>query len=155
MKSNTLGEWFLLVSILCLAACPTIGHADEVAGVYRLAEINGQELPAVSWTFSRGEQDCRILVIQSTFLLGSDGKWAALLSEQDVCSAGDGPEVTEGPSRGILTGTYDISGTELELSYEGIVSLGAFSEEGGRLTLRTVGVGRYEGQSLEYVLEKD
>ena len=148
---------FLIVASLIHALCLGNSRADDlsVAGVYVLVEINGSELPAVSWSTDTGGQGCREETLNGTVLFGSDGAWAGLIAERMVCKNSDGSEDIGDPSSSILSGSYTIAGNQITIIFDGIVSTGQYNAEKGLLVFKTVGVGPFEGQTLEYVLRRN
>ena len=148
---------FLIVASLIHALCLGNSRANDlsVAGVYVLVEINGSELPAVSWSTDTGGQGCREETLNGTVLFGSDGAWAGLIAERMVCKKSDGSEDKGDPSSSIVSGSYTIAGNQITIIFDGIVSTGQYNAEKGLLVFKTVGVGPFEGQTLEYVLRRN
>jgi len=148
---------FLIVASLvhALFLGNSLANDLSVAGVYVLVAINGSELPAGSWSTDIGDQGCREETLSGTVLFGSDGEWAVLVTERMVCKNSDGSEDIGDPSSSISSGSYTIAGNQITIIFDGIVSTGQYNAEKGLLVFKTVGVGTFEGQTLEYVLRRN
>ena len=148
---------FLFVATLLLASSLSISHASELstAGVYMLVEINGEELPAFSWSSSADGQDCREETLQGALLLDSNGGWAVLLTERAICLDESGSDTIGEQASDILTGSYEISGNQITLHFMETVTTGQFTSAGEILVFQIVGVGKFEGQTAEYVMRRD
>ncbi len=148
---------FLFVATLLLASSLSISYASEpsVAGVYVLVEINGEKLPAFSWPTNADDQDCKTETLQLTLLLDSSGGWAALLTEREICLDENGTNTIGEQESEILTGPYEISGDQFTLHFMDTVTTGQFISTGERLVFQIDGVGKFEGQTAEYVLRRD
>ena len=72
-----------------------------------------------------------------------------------VCKNSDGSEEIGDPSSSISAGSYTIAGNQITIIFDGIVSTGQYNAEKGLLVFKTVGVGIFEGQTLEYVLRRN
>ena len=161
---------FLMVASLvhALFLGNSLANDLSVAGVYVLVAIDGSELPAGrvskrthrcspagSWSTDIGDQGCREETLSGTVLFGSDGEWAVLVTERMVCKNSDGSEDIGDPSSSISSGSYTIAENQITIIFDGIVSTGQYNAEKGLLIFKTVGVGTFEGQTLEYVLRRN
>ena len=142
------------VAFLMLAAGLGVSQAPmpSVPGVYLLIEVNGKTLPAVSWTKAAAGKRCKTETLAGALLLDSEGRWASLVTERDVCVHEDGSETADKESSMIFNGTYKISGNQITLQDETSVDQAIL--KGELLVLKVVGVGLFEGQTTEYVLRR-
>lgn len=83
------------------------GAQQSVAGTWRLAEVGGHALPAV--TEEGG--GCRETVTAATLTL-ADGRWTLAVTEREACGA----RVTE--EREVERGTYTVQGATLTFARE-------------------------------------
>ena len=87
-------------------------------------------------------------------LLGSDGRWAALVKEREVCESRDGTKSIDEEVSMIFSGSYKISGRRIILHNE---TLGGSDEavlKGDILVVEVVGVGPLEDQITKFVLKR-
>lgn len=144
-----------LVALLGFAVALSVSRASEqsVPGAYLLVEVNGEKLPALSWTKEVKGQRCKIETLGGALLLDSEGRWASLVTERDVCVHEDGSENTTDESSVMFTGSYKISGNQITLQDE--TSSDEATLKGDVLVLEVVGVGVFEGQTAKYVLRRN
>ena len=150
----------VIVAIVAMSLLVTMfgaGGSDSpqvISGVYNLVEVNDSELPAVTWVKQRGELECKTETLSGTMLLDSQGKWAALVEQREVCSdnSEEGATITVGSS--IFTGSYKVSGNEIEFHDEttGGTDSATLNEDILRVTV--IGVAALEGQTVVYVLHR-
>ncbi len=144
-----------VVSFLVFSVGLGISQTPEpsVPGIYSLIEVNGEKLPAVSWTKKSNGERCKTETLGGALLLGSEGRWASLVTERDVCLHEDGSETAGKEASIVFTGSYKVSGNKITLQDEGSEDQAAL--EGDLLVLTVVGVGVFEGQTTKYVLRRD
>jgi len=147
----------LLVSALpcvLLAASTPIGQADttNAAGVYWLVTVNGHQLPAVSWTVDRQGRSCVTESWGGALLLGSDGRWAGIVTEQTGCPTPAGPGSDVPPVSEVHGGSFAITDTTITFHDEGLDLTSHASLKKNVLTWTVIGLdGR---QTAEFVLKK-
>jgi hypothetical protein len=122
-------------------------------GIYLLIEVNGEKLPAVSWTKKSNGERCKTETLGGALLLDSKGQWASLVTERDVCVHEDDSETAGEKASTMFAGSYKISGNQITLQDE--TSADQAILKGDLLVLTIVGVGVFEGQTTEYVLRRD
>ena len=136
-----------------------VSQAQEpsVSGVYSLIEVNGAELPAVSWTKNSNGDRCTEEILEGALFLDSKGRFAAFVTVRDVCLQEKGFETEANKESVIWPGSYKISGNQVTLNYD----FEQWSEpdqaaiNGDLLVLNLEGVGDYEGQSTEIVFRRE
>ena len=124
-----------------------------VPGVYSLVEVNGEKLPAVSWTNKSNGERCKTETLGGALLLDSKGQWASLVTEREVCLHEDGSETAHEKASLMFTGSYKSSGNQITLQDGASADQAVLT--GDRFVLTVVGVGVFEGQTTEYVLRRD
>ncbi len=146
----------LFFALIFLFSSFGICNAIESAlpGVYTLVEVNGKQLPAFFWANISEGKNCRSEVISGTLLLSSDGEWAGLLEQREICSGDGGAESKSGVTSELLSGTFEVSGDQIKIRFLGTESLGKISTTGNELLMHEDGAGQFEGQSLDYVLRR-
>jgi hypothetical protein len=92
------------VALLATASTTDVANAQNVAGTYTLATIDGKALPGVIEV----EGDCREEIVTATLVLGADGTWKLDRHERDVCGTTIEDE-TEADS-----GRYTVNGPSIE-----------------------------------------
>ena len=103
------------VALLSLMAGWGISQAgeDSVAGVYSLETMNGEPLPASSWTETPDGERCKQLILRGILLLDSEGRSAAFLTERLFCPS-EADQGTEGRMRSVIfAGSYRVSGNQI------------------------------------------
>jgi hypothetical protein len=118
-----------------------------------LIEVNGEKLPAVSWTKKSNGERCKTETLGGALLLGSEGQWASLVTERNVCVHEDGSETADEEASMMFAGSYKISGNQITLQDEASADQAIL--KGDLLVLTVVGVGVFDGQTTEYVLRRD
>lgn len=104
-------------ALLSMAVGWGISRAEEVsvAGVYALVEVNGEQLPANSWTENLDGHRCKQVILKGVLLLDSEGRSAAFLTERVFCPS-EGDSDNRGLERSVIfAGSYSISGNEITL----------------------------------------
>lgn len=148
-----------LITLLGTVVGLVISQAQEpsVSGVYSLIEVNGGELPAVSWTKNSNGERCTEEILEGALFLDSKGRFAAFVTERDVCLREDGLETEVNKESVIWPGSYKVSGDQVTLEYdfEQWSDPDQAAIKGDFLVLNSEGVGDYEGQSTEFVFRKD
>ena len=99
------------VALLSLIAGWNISQAEEqsVAGVYSLVEVDGERLPANSWTENLDGERCRQVILKGVLLLDSEGRSSAFLTERVFCPSEDASENGGKEQSVIFAGTYAVS----------------------------------------------
>ena len=94
-----------------------IPQAEEasVAGIYLLVEMNGEQLPANSWTENPDGKRCKQVILQGALLLDSEGRSTAFITERVACPNEGGPETSEKEYSVIFAGSYTISGNQITI----------------------------------------
>ncbi|MFQ6006151.1 MAG: hypothetical protein ACE5OQ_11685 [Woeseia sp.] len=147
-----------LIAFLGFAVSWVTSQAQEVSvsGIYLLIEVNGEKLPAASWTKKSNGERCREEVLEGAMFLDSIGRFAAFVTTRDVCLDEDGSETAIKEESVIWPGSYEKSGNQVTLQYE--FELWPDPDQavlnGDLLVLKDEGVGEYEGQSTEFVLRR-
>ena len=144
-----------LAAFLMLSVGLGISQTSEplVPGVYLIIEVNGEKLPAISWTKESNGKRCKTETLGGALLLDSEGRWASLVAERDICLHEDGSETTGKEASIMFTGLYKVSGNHITLQDEGSADQAVLN--GDLLVLTVVGVGVFEGQTTKYVLRRD
>lgn len=144
-----------LVAFVVFAVGLGISQTSEpsVPGVYLLVEVNGEKLPAVSWTKKSNGESCNIEILGGALLLDSEGRWASLVTERDVCVHEDGSKTADEEASMMFAGSYKISGNQITLQDE--ISADQAILKGDLLVLTVIGVGVFEGQTTKLVLRRD
>lgn len=142
----------VFVVLLSLAPASSLFGAEtprEISGAYKLVQVNGENLPATSWT-GPGE-GCRHESLSGILLVDSDNRWAAFIQERELC-AGTSEETSTGSAKSsIFTGTYRISGSTYEFHDETLGVTDRARIDGDMLRYTAAGIGDFEGQTGEYV----
>jgi hypothetical protein len=130
------------VVLLALIVGWGISQAEEtsVAGVYSLVEVNGEQLPAKSWTEKPDGERCKQVILRGVLLLDSEGRSAAFLTERVFCPS-EADQESAGKMRSVIfAGSYSVSGNQITLEDE----FGADRAvvDGGVLVYETGGEGR-------------
>lgn len=104
-------------AVLLLALAWGISYAEEVsvAGVYSLMQVDGQELPATSWTERPDGERCKQLVVKGVLLLDSEGRSAAFLTEKVFCPSEAATARAGAEHSVIFAGSYTRTGNEITL----------------------------------------
>ena len=105
------------VTLLLLIVGWGISQAEEasVAGVYLLTEMNGEQLPANSWTEKLDGERCRQVILKGVLLLDSEGRSAAFITERVFCPSEANSEDGGKEQSVIFAGSYTISGDEITI----------------------------------------
>ena len=145
-----------LVAFVVFAVGLGISQTSEpsVPGVYLLVEVNGEKLPAVSWTKKSNGESCNTEILGGALLLDSEGRWASLVTERDVCVHEDGSKTADEEASMMFAGSYKISGNQITLQ-ENEISADQAILKGDLLVLTVIGVGVFEGQTIKCVLRRD
>ncbi len=140
-----------LITFLGIAVGSGVSQAQEpsVSGVYLLIEVNGEKLPAVSWTNEPNGERCTE-ILGGAVLLDSEGRSAAFLTERDVCLHEDGSETAAMENSVIFRGKYDISGNQITI--EDDFGTDQAILKGDLLVYKTGGEGR---PITEFVLQRE
>ena len=109
-----------LVAFLVLSVGSGFSQTPEpsVPGVYLLIEVNGKNLPAVSWIKKLNGKRCKTETLGGALLLDSEGRWTSLVTERDICLHEDGSETTDEEASIMFAGSYNISGNQITLQDE-------------------------------------
>ena len=142
----------VLVLLTILVATFSVGGSDSlqiISGEYKLVEVNGEKIPAVSW-IGPGE-GCKQEVLSGTMLVDSKNRWAALVEEREFCTeiSEEASTRTEGSS--VFTGTYKVSGSKIEFHDEALGLTDYASIDGDVLRYTVIGIGDYEGNTSVFV----
>ena len=142
-----------LIAFLVFAGGLGMSQAQEssVSGVYLLIEVNGEKLPAVSWSTSSNGERCKTETLGGALLLDLAGRSASFVTEREVCVLANGSENVGREASTMFTGSYRISGDQLTIEDE--VSSDTAALKGGLLIVKVAGVGVYVGQTTEFVLQ--
>ena len=146
----------VIVLLTILVATFSVGGSDSlqvISGVYKLVEVNGKKIPAVSWI---GPGDgCEQEVLSGTMLVDSKNRWAAIVEEREFCTeiSEEASISTEGSS--VFTGTYKVSGSKIEFHDETLGSADYASIDGDFLRYTVIGIGDYEGHTSVFVFLRD
>ncbi len=87
----------------------------SVPGVYLLIEVNGGQLPAISWTTRPNGERCKKEILEGALFLDGEGRSAAFLTERDVCLHNDGSESAVKENSVIFPGSYVVSGNQITI----------------------------------------
>lgn len=131
-----------------------VGGSDllqGIPGIYKLVEVNGNKLPAVSWVGPGGE--CKQEILSATMLVDSESSWAVLVEEREVC-ASNSEESTSEVGFAIFTGSYKVAGNKIEFHDETLGVTDYASLENDTLQYTVVGVGDYESQTGVYIFRR-
>lgn len=115
------------------------------SGRYLLRNVNGQDLPAPTWTTPNGK--CEIQAISGWVELDRSGRWRSLIIHQRVCSTATGA-----PAESQAHGVYSFNDEGILLESAGATNAAVF--DGDFLKLTVIGVGPFEGQTAVYALGK-
>jgi len=147
-----------LITLLGLIVAWGDSQAQEasVAGIYSLIEVDGEKLPAFSWTEKANGERCKQEILEGALLLDSEGRLAALVTERDFCAHEDGSEAAGKEASTIFPGSYKISGSQIILQFE----IGPNPDHGvltGDLLVVTEGGGAddRDGRTTEYVFRRN
>lgn len=146
----------MLVMLPMLLATFSVGGSDSlqvISGTYKLVEVNGKKLPAVSW-IGPGEE-CRQETLSGTMLVGSENRWAARVEEREIC-AKTSEDVSASTARStILIGNYKVSGSKFEFHDETLGGTDYVGIDGDILRYTSVGIGDFKGQTGVFVFLRD
>lgn len=137
----------VVVTLFWVAAINS-GASDslrDISGTYTLTELNGSELPAVSW-LGPGE-GCKQVVLSATMIADSESRWALLLKEREDCSDRSERETTRPVDSAIFSGSYKVSGSVIEFYDDELGTTDHASLENDILRYTSYGIGAYEGQT--------
>jgi hypothetical protein len=145
--------------ILCLLIAVgldnTKAQEPSVSGVYTLIEVNGEKLPAVSWTKKSNGERCNEEISKGALFVDSEGRLAAFVTARDICLHEDGTETIVKEGSTIFPGSYMMSGKQLILQFELLPEDRNQAElDGDFLVVKDEGIGEYEGQSAEFVFRR-
>lgn len=106
-----------LITLLGIAVGLGASQAQDpsVAGIYLLTEVNGEQLPAHSWTEKPDGKRCKQIILGGGLLLDSEGRSAAFLTERVVCPNEDGSETAGKEHSVIFAGSYTIFGDQITI----------------------------------------
>ena len=146
-----------IVASFLLATTFGTGGSDspqDISGAFNLVEVNDSKLPAVTWERQRGERECKRETLSGTMLLDSQGRWAVLVEERELCADNSEEEPTVTEVASIFTGSYKFSGNKIEFHDEtlGLTDSATLNEDILRFTV--IGVGDFEGQTDVYVFHR-
>ena len=110
----------IAVAFLLLTVGWGVSQAEEVsvAGIYSLEQVDGQQLPANSWTEKLDGERCKQVILRGVLLLDSEGRSAAFLTEKVSCPS---EAATEGGGKErsvIFADSYTRSGNQITLRDE-------------------------------------
>ena len=137
-----------VVVTMLLVATFNSGASDslrDISGTYILTELNGSELPAVSW-LGPGE-GCKQVVLSATMIVDSENRWALLLKEREDCANKSEKETTRPVDSAIFSGSYKVSGSVIEFYDDELGTTDRASLENDILRYTSYGIGDYEGQT--------
>ncbi len=126
----------------------------SVTATYALIQINGQEIPAVSWTKEGDGKRCEYLTFGGALLLNSEGRSGAFAMERVNCTDKDGLKTSTLGDFTMFTAQYEISGNQITFNYDDMTSNDRGTLQGDLLILEVVGVYEYEGQTTVYTFDK-
>lgn len=154
MRSKAMLLWVSALPCLVFAASTPIGQADtaNAAGVFWLVTVNGHQLPAVSWTVDRQGRSCVTETLGGALLLGSNGRWAGLVTEQTGCPTPAGLGSNVPPVSEVHGGSFAITGNAVTFHDEGLDLTSRASLKKNVLTWTVIGLDRH--QTSEFVLKK-
>jgi len=111
-----------LVALVGLMVGSGTSQTSEPAlpGIYSLIEVNGEKLPAVSWTSESNGKHCNTETLGGALLLDSEGQWASLVTERDVCLHDDGSETAHEEVSSMFMGSYESSGNQINAARWGL-----------------------------------
>jgi hypothetical protein len=115
-------------------------EAPSVPGVYLLIEVNGEQLPAVSWVSRPNGEHCQNEILEGALVFDDEGKSAAFLTERDVCQNDDGSESAAKERSVIFPGSYVVSGNQITIEDDFGTDQAVLN--GNILLYRTGGEGR-------------
>jgi len=124
----------------------------DISGTYELTEINGSELPAVSWVDP--DELCREEVLNATMIVDSASRWAALVEVRKSCADASRDEKANTTESAIFTGSYKVSGNRIEFYDETIGVTDYASLENDVLQYTVHGIMKYEGQTTVFVFHR-
>ena len=87
----------------------------SVPGIYLLIEVNGRQLPAVSWTTLPSGERCSKEIFEGALVFDAEGRSSAFISEREVCLHDDGSESAAKEGSVIFPGTYVVSGNQITI----------------------------------------
>ncbi len=87
----------------------------SVPGIYLLVEMNGTQLPAVSWTTKPSGQRCRNEILEGALIFDAEGRSAAFVTDREVCLHDDGSESAAQENSVIFPGSYVVSGNQITI----------------------------------------
>jgi hypothetical protein len=142
----------LIVFLMLWAATFNAGGSDspmDISGTYKLTEVNGSKLPAVSWVGPDGK--CKEEVLSATMIVDSESRWAALPEVRKSCADFSGNESASNTESVIFTGSYKVSGNKIEFYDETLDVTDSASLENDVLRYTAHGILKYEGQTTVFV----
>ena len=144
-----------LILLSYAAASSLLGESttQNIAGTYSLLQVNGKNLPAISWTGPG--QGCGHENLYGIMLVDSNHRWAALIEEREVCAGSSGATSTGAAKSNIFTGTYMISDSIYEFHDETLGVTDRVKIDGDLLRYIAAGIGDFEGQTAEYVFVRE
>lgn len=122
----------------------------SVPGVYLLIEVNGAQLPAVSWTTKPNGERCKNEILEGALFLDAEGRSAAFLTERDICLQDDGSESAVKENSVIFPGSYVASGNQITIEDDFGTDQAVLN--GDVLVYKTGGEGR---PITEFVLRRE
>lgn len=145
-----------VIAILALAFILGGSQAQSVSvsATYSLVKVNGDEIPAVSWTKEVDDKTCEYLTFGGALLLNSEGRSGAFAMERVNCIDMNGFKTSTLSDFVMFTGEYEISGNQISFYYDDEISNDRGTLEGDLLILKVVGIYEYEGQTTVYTFEK-
>lgn len=126
----------------------------SVSATYSLVKVNGEEIPAVSWTKEGDDKSCEYLTFGGALLLSPEGRSGAFAMERVNCIDKNGSRTSTLGDFVMFTGQYEISGNQISFHYDDAISNDRGTLEGDFLTLEVVGIYEYQGQTTVYTFEK-
>ncbi len=142
-----------LVCIFSLANGLLALESSDITGIYELIEVNGKRLPATAWIKQGENGKVNSETRSGILLLSSEGKWAALVIEQDINTSSEDSKALPHKSN-LFTGFYNNSGNKILFLDEKNEELFTGVTKGNEITIKVVGIGDLEGQTTEYLVRK-
>ena len=157
MKARPMLVLTVLVSLLILgviAIRASTTNAVKIPGIYTLIQINERPLPAVSWTRKTDDKNCKTETLAGALLLSSEGRWAALVTERDICTSKDGSQDVSPDRSGLFVVSYKVHDNKIELKDETLGGIDTGWMDGDTITVEVIGTGPFAGQTARYLVRK-
>lgn len=145
----------VLMGLLLAVSFDTV-RAEEPShtGIYLLSEVNGEPLPAATWSLVVNGADCVDQTIEGGLFLDAQGKAVAFVTDRQICVDDSGLEKAGEAVATIFDGSYEITGGKIAIHFEIFDDADQGVFDGDSLILTSVGVGDFKGQTSEFVFHK-